>query len=127
MSLRRKGFRKVLLRGKPGSPEFLAHYEELRAQSDHPIAHVVASRIPAGTLDALKTKWLAHESFTSKAKATQDLRRRIIEKFCDCITPAGRRFGDNYFRGITAQNIQATIEGKPPTVQKDWLKAAAVR
>ena len=120
---RRKGFRKVLLRGEEGSAEFMAHYGELLAQSEKPIAHVGTSRIMAGTLDALKAKWLAHELFTSKAKATQDLRRRIIEKFCDCVTPGGRRFGDNFFRGITAQTIQEAIKGKPPTVQKDWLKA----
>src|SRR5262245_50028787 len=75
---RRKGFRKVLLRGEAGSAEFLAHYAELLAQSQTPIAHVGASRVMAGTLDALKTKWLQHELFTAKAKATQNLRRRII-------------------------------------------------
>ena len=35
---RRKGFRKVTLRGKPGSPEFMAHYAELLARSENAAA-----------------------------------------------------------------------------------------
>jgi hypothetical protein len=71
----------------------------------------------------MPTKLLQHELFTEKAKDTQDDRRRILEKFCDCVTPSGRRFGDNFFRGITTANIQAAIKGGPPTVHKDLLKA----
>jgi len=65
------------------------------------------------------SKWLQHELFTEEVKDTQDHRRRILEKFCDCVTPSGRRFGDNFFRGITTANIQAAIKGRPPIVHKE--------
>jgi len=44
--------RTVLLRGEEGSAEFTAHYGELLAQNQNPIAHVGASRVMAGTLEA---------------------------------------------------------------------------
>jgi len=44
--------RTVLLRGEEGSAEFAAHYGELLAQNQNPIAHVGASRVMAGTLEA---------------------------------------------------------------------------
>ena len=43
---RRKGFKRIMLRGKVGSAEFMA-------QSEKPIAHVGASRTKPGTIDAL--------------------------------------------------------------------------
>ena len=69
---RRKGFRKTMLKGRPGSADFMDHYDELLAQSENAAAHAGASKIKPGTIDALIVKYLKHDTFTKGlAKATQ--------------------------------------------------------
>ena len=58
---RRKGFKKTL-RGKLGSAEFMAHYAELLAQSENATAHVGASLIRPGSIDALIIKYVKHDA-----------------------------------------------------------------
>ena len=58
---RRKGCRKIMLKGRPGSAEFMDHYAELLAQSEDAAAHVGASKIKPGSIDALIVKYLQHE------------------------------------------------------------------
>jgi hypothetical protein len=106
----------VPLRGEGVVPNLRRIMGELLAQNQNPIAHVGASRVMPARLMA--TKCLPHELFTGKVKDTQDNRRRIPERFCDCGTPSGRRFGDNFFRGITTANIQAGIKGRPRSQPK---------
>ena len=55
---RRKGCRKIMLKGRPGSAEFMDHYAELLAQSENAAAHVGASKIKPGSIDALIVKYL---------------------------------------------------------------------
>ena len=61
---RRKGCRKIMLKGRPGSADFMDHYAELLAQSENAAAHVGASKIKPGSIDALIVKYLQHDTFT---------------------------------------------------------------
>ena len=122
-SFRRKGYRK-LLRGRPGSAEFMDHYAELLAQSENAAAHVGASKIKPGSIDALIVKYLQHDTFTKGlAEATQAARRPILDNFRQCMTPGGHRYGENRLRTIQRKNITDALAGKTPIMQRVWMKA----
>src|SRR4051794_37263452 len=88
---RRKGCRKVMLKGRPGSAEFMDHYAELLAQSENAAALIGASKIKPGTIDAVVVNYLRNDAFTKGlAKATQATRRPILDNFRQFKTPSGR-------------------------------------
>jgi hypothetical protein len=119
---RRKGFRKVTLRGKPGSAEFMAHYAELLALSENRSAHVGASLIKPGSIDALIIKYVKHTAFTSLAEVTQATRRRILDHFRDFKTPSGKRYGDARYSTMIEADIHAALKGRTPNAQEIWMK-----
>ena len=89
---RRKGCRKIMLRGLPGSADFMAHYGELLAQSENAAAQAGALKIKPGSIDALIVKYLKSDAFTKGlAKATRNERRPILDNFRQCVTPGGHR------------------------------------
>ena len=53
-----------LLKGRPGSAEFMDHYAELLAQSENAAAQTGASKIKPGSIDALIVRYLQHDFFT---------------------------------------------------------------
>jgi integrase/recombinase XerD len=121
---RRKGCRKIMLKGRPGSAEFMEHYAELLAKSENAAAHAGASKIKPGTIDALIVKYLQHDTFTKGlAKATQAARRPILDNFRQCMTPGGHRYGENRLATMHRKNITDALAGKTPIMQKVWLKA----
>jgi integrase len=121
---RRKGCRKITLKGRVGSAEFMAHYAELLAQSDDAAAHAGASKIKPGSIDALIVRYLKNDIFTKElAKATQTARRPILDNFRQCMTPGGRRYGENRLATMQRKNITDALAGKTPIMQKVWLKA----
>jgi integrase len=120
---RRKGFKKVLLRGQPGSSEFMEHYQELLARSEDAAAHVGASRFKRGTIDELILRYQQSGAFAELAKPTRDTRRRILDKFRDFKTPSGRRYGDNALKTMERKDVVAAIRGKTPIAARGWLKA----
>jgi integrase/recombinase XerD len=121
---RRKGCRRILLKGRPGSADFMAHYAELLAHSEDAAAHIGASKIKPGSIDALIVKYLQHDAFTKGlAKATRDARRPILDNFRQCMTPGGHRYGENRLATIGRKNIVDALAGKTPIMQKVWLKA----
>ncbi len=121
---RRKGCRKIMLKGRPGSAEFMDHYAELLAQSENAAAHVGASKIKPGSIDALIVKYLQHDTFTKGlAEATQAARRPILDNFRQCMTPGGHRYGENRLRTIQRKNITDALAGKTPIMQRVWMKA----
>jgi hypothetical protein len=76
---RRKGCKKVTLRGRPGSAEFMDHYAELLTLSENAVAQIGASNIKAGSIDALVVRYLQHDGFTKGlARATQKMRRPAL-------------------------------------------------
>ena len=118
---RRKGCRKIMLKGRPGSAEFMDHYAALLAQSEDAAAHT--SNIKPGSIDALVVKYLKHDVFTKGlAKATQATRRPILDNFRQFKTPSGRRYGENRIAGMVRKDVEAVIAGKPPTSQKGIMK-----
>src|SRR5580765_4387078 len=83
-TFRRKGYKRVTIKGRPGSPEFMDHYHALLDQSGGPLsgANVGASRTKAGTIDALIVKYLQHDTFKKGlAPATQVMQRQILDNF----------------------------------------------
>src|SRR4249920_1704240 len=98
---RRKGCRKIMLKGRPGSTDFMDHYAELLAQSENAAAQIGASKIRPGTIDALIVKYLQSDTFTKGlATATRNARRPILDNFRQCVTPSGYRYGENSLRTI---------------------------
>jgi len=123
---RRKGHKKVTIKGRPGSPEFMDHYHALLDQTGGPlsVSEIGASRTKAGTIDALVVNYYKSDFFLKGlAKASRDMRRPIIDNFRNCLTPSGRRYGDNHFRTMHSQHVAAALENKLPNAQCNWLKA----
>lgn len=120
---RRRGYKK-LLKGRPGSAEFMDHYAALLASSEDVAAPIGASKIKPGSIDALVVRYLQHDFFTKGlAKATRDARRPILDNFRQCRTPSGFRYGENRIATIQRKNISDALAGKTPVMQKVWLKA----
>lgn len=121
---RRKGHKKVLLKGKHGSAEFMEQYHALVAQTGGgSMPEIGASRTKAGTIDALIVRYLKNERFTKGlAAATQAMRRPILDNFREFKTPSGRRYGENRLMTMQPKSIAAVLEGKTPNAQKNWLK-----
>jgi integrase/recombinase XerD len=122
---RRKGNKRVTIKGRPGSPEFMDAYHALLEQTGGPlsVADIGASRTKAGTIDALIVGYLKHDAFKKGlAPATQAMRRPILDHFREFRTPGGRRYGDNRLATIQQKNITAVLEGKTSNAQKNWLK-----
>ena len=95
-TFRRKGHKRVTIKGRPGSPEFMDRYHALLDQTGGPLsgANIGAARVKAGTVDALVVAYQQHESFIKGlAPATQTLRRQILDNFRQCMTAGGRRYG----------------------------------
>ncbi len=122
---RRKGHKRVTIKGRPGSPEFMDTYHALLEQTGGPlsVAEIGASRTKAGTIDALIVKYLKHDAFKKGlAPATQAMRRPILDHFRDFKTPSGRRYGENRLATMQSERIADVLEGKTSNAQGNWLK-----
>jgi integrase/recombinase XerD len=121
---RRKGHKKVTIKGRPGSQEFMDHYHELAEKTAGASPQIGASKAGAGTIDALAVSLYKHDVFTKGlAKDTQAPWRRIIDHFRQFKTPGGRLYGENRIATIQSKNIIAFLEGKTANAQKNGLKA----
>jgi integrase/recombinase XerD len=123
-TFRRKGHKRVTIKGRPGSPEFMATYHALVEQTGGSHAEIGASRTVAGTVDAVAVAYYRHDDFRKAlAKATQPAWRNIIDRFREFTTPNGRRYGENRFATIQKKSITAFLEGKTANAQRNSLKA----
>jgi integrase/recombinase XerD len=125
-TFRRKGHKKVTIKGRPGSQEFMDAYHALLDKTGGPlsVAEIGASRTKAGTIDALIAKYLKDEFFTrGLAKASQGWRRPILDHFREFQTPSGRRYGDNNFKTMQTKSVEELLKGKTSNSQANWLKA----
>src|SRR5262245_40375028 len=94
---RRKGHQKKLLPGLPGTAEFMEAYHALLEKTGGGSLgiEVGASRTKAGTFNALIAKYYKDDAFAKGlAKATQDMRRPIINRFRETVSRNGMRYGD---------------------------------
>jgi integrase/recombinase XerD len=122
---RRKGHKRVTIKGRPGSPEFMEAYHALLEKTGGAMpSEIGASRTKAGTVNALAVALYKHDVFTKGlAKETQGSWRRIIDRFREFTTPSGRVYGENRFATIEKKNIVGFLKGKTANAQKNRLKA----
>lgn len=122
-TFRRKGFKRQTLKGRVGSVEFMMRYQELLAQTDGLVAEAGANRVVAGSLDALVLRYLKSDAFTKElALATQNMRRPILDRFRDHLTPSGRRYGDNQIASLPPERVKDAIKHLTPNAQRNFLK-----
>jgi integrase/recombinase XerD len=122
---RRKGHKRITIKGRPGSPEFMAAYHALLEKTGGAAqSEIGASRTKAGTVNALAVALYKHDVFTKGlAKETRDSWRRIIDRFREFKTPSGRVYGENKVATLQKKSIVAFLEGKTANAQKNSLKA----
>jgi integrase/recombinase XerD len=122
---RRKGFKKVTIKGRPGSPEFMEAYQALlESTGGSPAAEIGASRTKSGTVNAVAVALYKDDVFTKGlAKATQTPFRRIIDRFREHTTPSGRVYGENGMSTLKKERILDFLAGKTANAQKNSLKA----
>jgi integrase/recombinase XerD len=122
---RRKGHKKKTIRGRPGSEEFMEHYQALLAQTGGAlsVAEAGASRTKAGTIDAFVVRYYENARFKELAEISRKMRRREIDNFRNFLTPSGRRYGGNHFAALEPRHIDAFCEGKSDAVITDRVKA----
>lgn len=123
---RRKGHKRVTIKGRPGSQEFMDRYHELVAQTGGPlvIAEAGASRTTPGTIDHLILQYIKQDGFTKGlAPDTQSLRLSILNRFRDFKTPEGRRYGDARLSTMPKNRIEDVLQGRTASVQRNWLIA----
>jgi integrase/recombinase XerD len=121
---RRKGHKKVTIKGRPGSPEFMAHYHELIEKTGgSPTIEIGASRTKAGSVSDLLPRYYKSDVFKKGlAAATQKTWRAILERFRDHQTPSGRCYGENTIATIKKKSITDFLNGKTANSQKNTLK-----
>jgi integrase/recombinase XerD len=123
---RRKGHKKVTIKGRPGSQEFMDHYHALLEKTGGApsVAEIGASRTKVGTVNAVAVALYKDDVFTKGlAKATQGPFRRIINRFREFKTPSGRLYGENPISTIMRERIVDFLKGKSANAQKNSLKA----
>jgi hypothetical protein len=108
---RRKGQPKVRL-PEPGTAEFLAAYQRALAGVSAPKV-IAAPKASQGTFDALCQSYYVSAAFKTSLEArTQMIRRRILGRFCDSLTPIGqKRQGGLPFAEITPAHIRRHRDG----------------
>jgi site-specific recombinase XerD len=119
---RRKGHKRITIKGKPGDAAFMERYHALLQSTGTALATIGTSRAPAGTVDHAVIAFVKHEDFTrGLSKATQDTWRPILSRFREFATPSGRRYGQNQMRTITRQAIMAFLDGKTANAKRNLL------
>src|ERR1700743_3547700 len=78
---RRPGFKKIPLRGEPGSEQFMLAYQAAIEGKELPKQEIGASRTKPGTVAALTVAYYNSSEFKGLAKSTQAAYRNIIENF----------------------------------------------
>jgi site-specific recombinase XerD len=122
-TFRRKGHKRVTIKGKAGSLEFMAAYHALLESTGTALSEIGASRAMAGTVDHAVIAFLKHEDFTrGLSKATQNTWRPILSRFREFTTPSGRRYGENRMATITRQAIMTFLDGRTASAKKNTLK-----
>jgi integrase/recombinase XerD len=125
---RRKGHKKVTIKGRPGSEEFMANYYALLGTGTKTVPSVIAqagaARTMPGTIDALAVRLYRHDVFTKGlAEATQAEWRRVIDNFRAFKTPSGHLYGSRSIATIKQDRITDFLDGKTPNSAKLNLKA----
>jgi integrase/recombinase XerD len=121
---RRKGHPKVTIKGRPGSPEFMARYHELIEKTGgSSTIEIGATHTKAGSVSDLLVRYYKSDVFKKGlAMATQKTWRSILERFREHQTPSGRCYGENPIATIKKKSITDFLNGKTANSQKNTLK-----
>jgi integrase/recombinase XerD len=122
---RRKGHKKVTIKGRPGSQEFMDAYHALleKTGGSLSVVEIGASRTKVGTVSDLIVRYFKSDVFTKGlSKATQDTWRPILNRFREFETPSGRRYGENQIATIRKKSVAAFLQGRTANAQKNSLK-----
>ena len=110
---RRRGFKKVPLPGLPGSPEFMAAYEQ--ALAGQPL-QVGSQRTKPGTMRALAVSYFGSIAFHSLRPSSQRVYRALIDRFCRGTRSNGIEYGELPAATMKREHIvrlMAARAGKP--------------
>jgi hypothetical protein len=106
---RRPGFKRIALRGVPGSDEFMVAYQQ--ALDLAPRAEIGAGRTQPGTIDALIVDYLKSDAFTKAlAPETQRMRRNILDRF-------RTDHGGKRVLTLERRHVAKLLEHRPPHAQ----------
>src|ERR1700722_15540697 len=121
---RRKGHKKVMIKGRPGSAEFMAQYHELIEKTGgSPTIELGARRTKTGSVSDLLVRYYKSDVFKKGlAAATQKSWGAILERFRENQTPSSRRYGENPIANIKKKSITDFLNGKTVNAQKNSLK-----
>ncbi len=113
---RRKGQKKIRIRGKPGTSEFQSAYDAARGATHNNVPEAAAAdlRPKPGTFRWLCTQYFASTDFTQLDPSTQTTRRRILEHVChEPIAPdASETFADFPLARMTRKAIRVLRDHK---------------
>jgi integrase len=117
---RRRGAKQVPLPGLPGSAEFNEAYAAALGTTTAP-SQAGATRIKAGTLDALVLAYFRSAEFLALAPLTQSTYRTILEAFT-------KEHGGKPVALLTQQHIEALLAAKvkTPAAANHWLRLMKV-
>jgi integrase len=110
---RRRGHKRIALKGLPGSAEFMAAYE--RALSGSRPKEIGANRTRPGTVNAAVIGYYQCLAFRENAMGTQLLRRRILERF-------RTDHGDKSIGTLPSEFIRHMLDRMKPGAARNWLK-----
>jgi integrase len=110
---RRRGYKRIMLKGLPGSVEFRPAYE---AALDGPAITIGAKRTRPGTVNAAIAAYYSSLEFRSLAPATQAMRRAVLERF-------RIDHGDRYIAELPGKFVLLSLAALGPFAARNWLKA----
>jgi site-specific recombinase XerD len=113
--LRRPARPKVPLPGLPWSPEFMAAYEQ--AKADQALTSIGRSQTVSGTVNAAIIGYYQSSSFKDGlAKSTATSRRAILERFRE-------KCGDLAVATMPRDALQRILDNLSPAAARNWKKA----
>lgn len=100
--LRQPGYRKVRLKGQPGSAEFADSYNEA-LRSAQPAQKLKAGA--PGTLRWLCTEYQKADAFRSLDERTRYVRRQVLDRVCVIVGPDGIEAGARLYAEMSPENV----------------------
>ena len=118
---RRPGYKRIHLKGAPGSPEFMAAYEAAIAGQEAR-REIGTNRTRPGTVNAAIVGYYNSLGFRAHAPNTQKLRRAILERFRTKTDDRGQECGDKRIGSLPREVIVRMLGGMAPFAARNWLK-----
>jgi integrase len=114
---RRAGFKRVPLKGEPGSAEFMAAYQAALGGEAAQPREIGASHTRPGTVAALVAAYFKSPAFTALSPSTRATYRGIIERF-------RAAHGDKRVATLRREDVQRMLSGKvsTPAAARNWLR-----